>query len=128
MRDSILAEIIQNNPIASAVKRKCRERHDDQVTTLKLIAIALRSQLEEQISKNVEMALQMPPEFFEKIKQNADGQSDPRWVILYDNGTGPSDEGYYEWWSVTDGERLYRCNSEADAAFLCETLNRKVTT
>jgi len=40
------------------------------------------------------------------------------WEIVYDNDTGPSDEGFWEWWSVTDGEKAFKCCSEADAEWL----------
>lgn len=46
-----------------------------------------------------------------------------KWKIEYDNDTGPGDEGFWEWWTVTDGTRSFKCNSEDDAKWLAETLN-----
>ena len=43
--------------------------------------------------------------------------------IEYDNSTGPYDEGFYEWWTVTNGTRSFKCNSEEDANWLCGMLN-----
>lgn len=46
------------------------------------------------------------------------------WTIEYDNDTGPSDEGYLEWWTVTNGSKSFKCDSESDAEWLCELLNK----
>jgi len=46
-----------------------------------------------------------------------------KWKIEYDNDTGPGDEGFWEWWTVTDGTRSFKCNFEDDAKWLAETLN-----
>lgn len=46
-----------------------------------------------------------------------------RWKIEYDNDTGPSDEGFWEWWTVTDGDKSFKCDDEADAKWLCDLLN-----
>jgi hypothetical protein len=46
-----------------------------------------------------------------------------KWRIEHDSDTGPSDEGYWEWWDVTDGERSFRCTEEADAKWLYDLLN-----
>lgn len=35
-----------------------------------------------------------------------------KWRIEYDNDTGPSDEGFWEWWTVTDGTRSFKCDTE----------------
>jgi len=40
------------------------------------------------------------------------------WKIVYDNDTGPSDEGFWEWWAVTNGEKSFQCRSESDAEWL----------
>lgn len=45
------------------------------------------------------------------------------WKIEYDNGTGPNDEGFWEWWTVTDGESSFQSRNEEDATWLCEILN-----
>ena len=44
------------------------------------------------------------------------------WKITYDNDTGPDDEGFWEWWNVTDGKRSFKCDTEADAKFLRDAL------
>jgi len=49
------------------------------------------------------------------------------WTIMYDNDTGPNDEGFSEWWSVTDGDREFRVNNEGDANWLCGFLNSNDT-
>jgi hypothetical protein len=46
-----------------------------------------------------------------------------KWRIEYDNDTGPSDEGFFEWWDVTDGKTTYRADSEQEATALCNLLN-----
>ena len=46
-----------------------------------------------------------------------------KFIIEYDNDTGPDDEGFWEWWTVTDGERAYKCDVEADAKYLALRLN-----
>lgn len=46
-----------------------------------------------------------------------------KWKIEYDNDTGSGDEGFWEWWTVSDGTRSFKCNSEDDAEWLAETLN-----
>ena len=45
------------------------------------------------------------------------------WTIEYDNDTGPMDEGFWEWWTVTDGTKSFKCNSESEAKWLCDILN-----
>lgn len=46
------------------------------------------------------------------------------WEIVYDNDTGPGDEGFWEWWTVTDGERDFKCDSEVDAKWLLDILTQ----
>lgn len=43
-----------------------------------------------------------------------------QWTIEYDNDTG--DGSFREWWTVS-GERSFRCEDEAAAKWLTETLN-----
>lgn len=50
----------------------------------------------------------------------------PKWKIEYDNDTGPQDEGFSEWWNVTDGERNFKCNIEDEAKWLAQALNASV--
>lgn len=40
------------------------------------------------------------------------------WKIEYDNDTGPDDGGFWEWWSVTNGVKAFKCESEEDAQIL----------
>lgn len=44
------------------------------------------------------------------------------WKITYDNDTGPNDEGYWEWWNVSNDELglSYKCNTEKEAKYLLE--------
>lgn len=46
-----------------------------------------------------------------------------RWTIEYDNDTGPADDSFSEWWTVTDGEKGFRCSTEADAEWLLRELS-----
>jgi hypothetical protein len=46
------------------------------------------------------------------------------WKVEYGNDVGPNDEGFWEWWEVTDGKRTFKSNSEEDANWLCEALNK----
>lgn len=46
------------------------------------------------------------------------------WQIIYNNDTGPDDDGFWVWWDVTDGNRSFRCDSENDAKWLLENLSR----
>lgn len=46
------------------------------------------------------------------------------WQIIYNNDSGPDDDGFWEWWDVTDGNRSFRCDSEEDAKWLVENLSR----
>lgn len=47
------------------------------------------------------------------------------WHVEYQNETGPDDEGFWEWWEVTDGQRVYRAGEENDATILCDLLNQR---
>ena len=46
-----------------------------------------------------------------------------KWIIEYDNETGCGDDGFSEYWYVTDGEKSFRSWKESEAVWLCETLN-----
>lgn len=48
------------------------------------------------------------------------------WKIEYDNDTGPGDERFWEWWTVTNGTRSFKCDNEADAKWLAELLNAQI--
>jgi hypothetical protein len=45
------------------------------------------------------------------------------WKIEWHNDVGPDDEGYWEWWEVSDGVKTFRCDSEDDAKWLLSILN-----
>lgn len=49
--------------------------------------------------------------------------SEGQWRIEYENDTGPNDEGFFQWWVVTDGQRSFRSNAATEAGWLCEILN-----
>lgn len=44
------------------------------------------------------------------------------WRIEYDNDTGPDDGGYREWWTVTNDEKSFKCDSIEDAEWLLSIL------
>lgn len=44
------------------------------------------------------------------------------WRIDYDNDTGPNDEGFWETWTVSNGERSFECRSQEDAEWLLSLL------
>lgn len=50
-----------------------------------------------------------------------------KWSIKYNNDTGPLDEGFSEWWTVTDGNMEFICHDENHANwlrnFLDQTMN-----
>lgn len=50
------------------------------------------------------------------------------WTIDYDNDTGASDEGFWEWWEVTDGDRVFKCYDKESAVWLCDMLNEYAPT
>ncbi|MAF43465.1 MAG: hypothetical protein CMI54_04750 [Parcubacteria group bacterium] len=55
-----------------------------------------------------------------------------KWNIFYNNDVGPNDESFWEWWEVMDAEteysgeetRCFKCDTEADAEWLAEILNK----
>lgn len=47
-----------------------------------------------------------------------------KWCVEYHNDTGPNDEGFWEWWEVTDGKRVFKASSEEDAMWLVEALTK----
>jgi len=44
-------------------------------------------------------------------------------LIEYDSDTGSGDEGFWDWWTVANGKRSFRCFTEEDANYLCDLLN-----
>lgn len=50
-----------------------------------------------------------------------------KYEVEYDNDTGPDDEGFYEFWKISNGESTFTAYSEGDANWLCELLNKNET-
>jgi hypothetical protein len=46
------------------------------------------------------------------------------WRVDYYNDTDLDDDGFWEWWEVTDNVRIFKCDSEEAANWLCENLNK----
>lgn len=46
------------------------------------------------------------------------------WRIDYENDTGNDDGAFWEWWTLTDGVRSFKCDSEADAQWLQAALTQ----
>jgi hypothetical protein len=51
-----------------------------------------------------------------------------KWTVEYDNDTGPNDEGYWEWWDVSDGTTTFKAFTDESAKWLCVLLNRQECT
>jgi len=47
------------------------------------------------------------------------------WKMTQQNDTGLSDEGFWEWFEVSDGVRVFKCDDEAHAKWLCDLLNQQ---
>lgn len=47
----------------------------------------------------------------------------PMWTVEEDSGTGPNDEGYFKWWTVSDGQRSLDCHNAEDATWFANVLN-----
>lgn len=47
------------------------------------------------------------------------------WKIEYDNDTGQSDDGFREWWTVSNGEESFTCDSDESATWLCAQLAQR---
>ena len=46
-----------------------------------------------------------------------------QWRVDYDNDVGDDDDGFWEWWEVTNGATTYKADKEAEATLLCDLLN-----
>jgi hypothetical protein len=46
------------------------------------------------------------------------------WKIEYDNDTGSDDGGFWPRWTVTDGVKVFRCDSFESARWLFTVLQR----
>jgi hypothetical protein len=46
-----------------------------------------------------------------------------KWRIEYENDVGADGDGFWEWWEVTDGDRIFKTGTESDAKWLCGLLN-----
>lgn len=53
--------------------------------------------------------------------------NDKTWKIEYNNDieTGHDYEKFWQWWEVTDGTRVFKCDREEDAVWLCDLLNQQ---
>lgn len=58
-------------------------------------------------------------------EQTTTGQAG--WTIQYDNDTGPDDDSFWEWWTVSDGVKNFKCDNEQDAKWLLALLESKAT-
>ena len=47
-----------------------------------------------------------------------------KWTKQYNNDTGPNDDYFEEWFEVTDGMRIFRCEESEDADFLLSALTQ----
>jgi hypothetical protein len=47
------------------------------------------------------------------------------WRVIYDNDTGPGDDGFFEWYELENasGEPIARIDSEANAALIVRAVN-----
>lgn len=52
-----------------------------------------------------------------------EGESATEWKVEYENDVGPDDGYFVEWWTVTNGSRSFKADTEADAKWLCGVLN-----
>lgn len=47
-----------------------------------------------------------------------------KYSVEYSNATSPDDDGFWEWWTVSSENRSFKCDSDDDAVWLCELLNK----
>lgn len=47
-----------------------------------------------------------------------------RWEIEYDNYTGPCDDSFGEWWIVKSGSVYFKADTEKQAEWLADILNK----
>lgn len=47
------------------------------------------------------------------------------WTVEYNNDVGPDDDGFWEWWEVTDGKFIYKANKEFEARELADAMNNR---
>lgn len=45
-------------------------------------------------------------------------------TIEYNNDTEDDDGSFYEWFTITDGIKVFKCDFEEDADWLCDKLNK----
>jgi hypothetical protein len=48
-----------------------------------------------------------------------------KWTKQYNNDTGPDDDYFEEWFEITDGKRIFRCEEREDADFLLSILSQQ---
>ena len=46
------------------------------------------------------------------------------WRVEYNNDVSGDDEGFWEWWEVTDGKRTFKTSDQDDAEWLFELLSK----
>lgn len=46
-----------------------------------------------------------------------------KWKVEYGNHTCVNDDGFFEFWEVSDGETTFTSEKESDAVWLCNLLN-----
>lgn len=47
------------------------------------------------------------------------------WRLTTNNDTGPTDEGFWMWWEVTNDMMIFKCDNEDHARWLLERLLSK---
>lgn len=45
------------------------------------------------------------------------------WTVVCENDVGLHDDGFWQWWEVTDNNRVFKSDEEDDAKWLCDFLN-----
>lgn len=45
-----------------------------------------------------------------------------KWQKIYNNDTGPMNESFREWWTITNGSEAFDCTSEREADYLMNIL------
>ena len=84
---------------------------------------AMNSALDSELQKEFEAEADWLAGRIEEIKKSRN--INMKWNVYYDNDTGPNDEGFLEWWTVTDGDRSFKAGTKKDAEWLCHSLNER---
>jgi len=48
-----------------------------------------------------------------------------KWSFRYTNDVGPEDDGFWEWYEITDGKTIFKTDEQEDAEWLCNKLNEQ---